>query len=173
MFLVKNLQNLLQLLDNILNSLADIAVGKIDKAAEKVENAITDILLVGIKFLAALVGINLDKIQEKISKIINAVRNPVNRALAWLFDKAEEFARRTGLLRLIEKGKEKYHAGKEWAKGKIEKGKEKVKSGIAAFKEKVMVWVGLKKPFKSKDGGSHNVYFKGNETNADIYIHLP
>ena len=156
-FLVKNLQNLLKLLDNILDSLADIAVGKVDKAANKVENAITDILLVGIKFLAALVGINLDKIQAKISKIINAVRNPVNRALKWLFDKAQTFAERTGLLRLIRKGKQKFEAGKEWAKEKVEKGKEKVRSGvkkiISAFD-----WKRTKKTFKTTNGKNHLLY---------------
>lgn len=157
MFLVKNLQNLLKLLDNILDSLADIAMGKVDKAANKVENAITDILLIGIKFLAALVGINLDKIQAKISKIINAVRNPVNRALKWLFDKAETFARKSGLLKLFEKGKEKYDAGKQWAKGKIEKGKEMVKGGVKIFIG-AFDWRKTKKSFKAHDGKTHSLY---------------
>ncbi|TKK69875.1 DUF4157 domain-containing protein [Ilyomonas limi] len=165
-FLVKNLQNLLKLLDNILDSLADIAVGKVDKAANKVENAITDILLVGIKFLAALVGINLDKIQAKISKIINAVRNPVNRALKWLFDKAEAFARKTGLLTLIAKGKEKFEAGKEWAKEKVEKGKE---MAIGAGK-KVLGWLGIRKTFKDDKGENHQIYFKGKAASADLYV---
>ena len=166
MFLVKNLQNLLTLLDNILNSMADIAAGKIEKAALTVENAITDILVIGIKFLASLVGINLDKIQEKISKIINAVRSPVNRALAWLFDKAEEFARRTGLLKLIEKGKEKYQAGKAWATDKIEKGKEKVKGGI----KKIFEWWKAKKEMKFKNGETHTLFLGGTPPNVVLMI---
>ena len=157
LFLVKNLQNLLKLLDNILDSLADIAVGKIDKAALKVENAITDILVIGIKFLAALIGINLDKIQAKISKVINAVRNPVNRALKWLFDKAEAFAEKTGLLRLIRKGQEKFEAGKEWAKDKIEQGKEKISSGVKRV-IKAFDWGKTRKSFKAQDGKTHSLY---------------
>ena len=163
LFLVKNLQNLLKLFDNILDSLADIAVGKVDKAANKVENAITDILLIGIKFLAALVGINLDKIQAKISKIINAVRNPVNRALKWLFDKAETFARKSGLLAVIAKGKAKYESGKKWAKDKIEKGKEKVKAGASAL----LGWLGIKKNFATKSGESHSLFI---EDHSGVFV---
>lgn len=153
MFFVKNLQNILKLLDSILDSMADIVLGKIDKAAGKVEQALADILLVGIKFLAALVGINLDKIQAKISKIINAVRNPINRALAWFFDKAEAFARKTGLLAVIKKGQEKFAAGKDWAKGKVEKVKEKVKSVIGD-------WLNIRKKFDTKYGESHTLFIE-------------
>ena len=166
MFFIKNLQNILKLLESILDSFADVAVGKIEKAAHKIETAIADILLIGIKFLAALVGINLDKIQSKITKIINAVRNPVNRALKWFFDKAEAFAQRTGLLGLIKKGKKRFEAGKDWAKGKVEKGKEKVKE----IKERIMAWWKMRKEMKFENGETHTLYFAGIAPNVVLMI---
>ena len=165
-FFIKNLVNILKLLDSILDSFADMAAGKIQKAANRVETALADILLIGIKFLAALVGINLDKIQSRIAKIINAVRNPINRAIQWLFDKAQLFAEKTGLLGVIRKGKQKFESGKEWAKEKVEAGKQKVKS----VAEKIVQWWKVKKAVKLDDGSTHTLFFEGEGENATLMM---
>ncbi len=164
-FFFTQLVNLLKLLDSILDSMIDIVNGRIENAAKRVESALADLLLIGIKFLAALVGINLDKIQAKVSKIINAVRNPVNRAIKWLFDKAKAFAEKTGLLKLIKKGQQKIEAGKEWAKEKVEQGKTKVGEVKAALLE----WWKTKKEFRTRDGQTHKIYFES-ENSSEIML---
>jgi len=134
-FFIRNLKNLLKLLDSILDSLIYIAAGNLTAAALKVEDALHKAMVFGVKFLAALVGINFDKIQAKVAKIINAVKSPVKRAINWFFDKALEFARRSGLLDVAVKGKEK-------AKGLV---------------SKVAGWLGLKKDFRGADGENHHL----------------
>lgn len=148
-FFLKNLANILKLLDSILDSFIDIAKGRLGNAAKRVENALADILLIGLKFLAALVGINLDKISEKVQRLFNAVRNPINRAINWLIDKAMAFAEKTGLLGVVRKGKEKFDQGKEFV---MEKGRK-----VAG---KVLGFFGVKSRFKDDKGESHSVYYK-------------
>lgn len=172
LFFIKNLENILKLLDSILDSFIDISKGKVESAAKRVEGALADILLIGIKFLAALVGINLDKISAKITKLFNAIRNPINRAITWLLDKAMAFAQKTGLIALVKKGKAKFEQGKKWAKDKgtalVKKGKEKVKAGIASAKDKIMGWLGLKKKFTAENGEDHELYFSGKGDTATL-----
>jgi len=158
-FFLENLKNILQLLDSILDSFIDIARGNLTNASKKVEGALADILLVGIKFLAALVGINLDKISAKIQKLFDAIRNPVNRAIKWLLDKAIAFAHKTGLVALVKKGKEKFEQGKEWAK-------EKGKAAVTAVKG----WLGLQKTFTAEDGSSHKIFLSGSEDNPTLMV---
>ena len=172
-FFIKNLVNILKLLDSILDSFADMAAGKIQKAANRVESALADILLVGIKFLAALVGINLDKIQSRIAKIINAVRNPINRAIQWLFNKAQLFAEKTGLLGVIRKGREKFEAGKAWVKDKADKGKDLIKQQTQKAVGKIFSlfdWKKTKKAFKTKDGQSHSIYLENKDGTPTVIM---
>lgn len=165
-FFIKNLVNILKLLDSILDSFADLAAGKIENAAARIESALADILLIGIKFLAALVGINLDKIQAKITKIIDSVRIPINNAIQWFFEKAKLFAEKTGLIDLATKGREMYNSSKDWVKEKAEAGKQKV--GKAA--NKVLGWLGLRKKFTLANGEEHEAYFENKTPQASLII---
>lgn len=165
-FFIKNLVNILKLLDSILDSFIDIAAGRIQDAANRVESALADILLIGIKFLAALVGINLEKIQAKITKIVEAVRNPVNRAIQWFFEKARLFAEKTGILAAIDNGKEKYNASKNWVSDKVEAGKNQVKATV----KKTFQWFNLSKKFTLPNGENHEMYFEGKGADAKLKI---
>ena len=165
-FFIKNLVKLAELLNSIMDSVVDIAKGNIQNAALKVEDALEKLIVIGIKFLAALVGINLDKIQSKISRIINAIRSPVNRVINWFLDKAEAFARKSGILKLIEKGKAKIEAGKEFVREKVEAGKEKVKGAAA----RVLNWLKIRKTFKTPDGENHVVSIE--ETDGILQLML-
>lgn len=159
MFFIKNLENILKLLDSILDSFIDIAQGNLTSASKRVEDALADILLIGIKFLASLVGINLESISEKVQRVFNAIRNPVNRAITWLIDKAVAFAEKTGLVALAKKGKEKFEQGKEWA---MEKGRQA--AGAVAG------WLGLRKEFTLPNGERHEIYFEGSDRAPIIMV---
>jgi len=169
-FFLKNLVNILKLFDSILDSFADIVAGRLKNASDRVESALEDILLIGIKFLASLVGINLDKIQSKISKIVDAVKGPVNRALQWFFTKAEEFAEKSGILGLIRKGKEKYNAGKAWVNDKVEKGKAWVKGKVGAALNKFVDWWTMKEEMTFDNGEEHELYFEGEGEDAVLMM---
>ncbi len=158
-FFIKNLRNLLQLLDSILDSFIDIARGNLTAAANKVERALADILVTGLRFLAALVGINLDKISRRVRKIFESIRRPVKRAINWLLGKAVAFAHRTGLIGLAEKGRRK-----------LASTKEKVKRKAKAVASKIASWWNLRKKFKTSDGQDHVLFFKGKSLKATLMV---
>lgn len=158
-FFLENLKNLLMLFNSILDSMIDIAKGNIASASKRIETALADILLIGLKFLAALVGIDLDKISSKVTQIFNAVKNPVNRAIKWFLDKAVAFSKKLGVDKAVKGAKAGVAKTKEWV---AEKGKQ----GAA----KVLGWLGFKKEFKADDGRSHSIYFKATDQNADLMI---
>lgn len=165
-FFIKNLVNLLRLMDSILDSFVDLASGNTDNAAKRIESSLADILVIGIKFLAALVGINLEKIQSKITKIIENVRVPINNAIRWLFEKAKLFAEKTGLIELANKGREMYNSGKDWVKDKADAGKQKL--GKAA--DSALGWLGVRKTFTLPNGERHEAYFEDANIQARLII---
>ena len=158
-FFLENLKNILQLLDSILDSFIDIAKGNIEGAAKKVEGALANILLIGIKFLAALVGVSFDKISEKISRVFNAIRTPVNRAITWLFDKAYAFAEKTGLVGLVKKGKAAF-----------DKGKDKLKETAKTVGGKILGFFGVKSTFKDEKGKTHSVAYEESGTQIVLIV---
>jgi len=157
-FFIENLKNILQLLDSILDSFVDVAKGNIENASKRVESALADILFIGIKFLAALVGIKFDAISAKISKLFNAVRNPIERAIHWMLDKAKAFAEKTGLIALAKKGK-----------AAVDKGKEKIKEQGEKAVSGVLKWLGLKKEFTGADGEKHSLSI-GEEAKSPLIV---
>ncbi|MDB5692564.1 MAG: hypothetical protein JWO81_1627, partial [Alphaproteobacteria bacterium] len=94
MFFVNNGKRILEFVSAVLDSLADIAAGKIDGAAAKVEGALARTIPLAIGFLASLLG--LGKISEKVKKIIEKLQAPVNKAIDWLLDKAVSLLKRAG-----------------------------------------------------------------------------
>lgn len=158
-FFIENLKNILQLLDSILDSFIDVAQGKLENASLRIETALQDILLVGIKFLAALVGIKFDAISAKITKLFNAVRAPIDRAINWLLDKAKAFAEKTGLIALAKKGKTAVEKGKE----------ELVKKGKAAGSQ-ILGLFGVKSTFKDEKGHTHSVAYEEKGSHIQLTV---
>ncbi|HYJ81981.1 MAG TPA: polymorphic toxin type 15 domain-containing protein, partial [Allosphingosinicella sp.] len=103
MFFVNNGKRILEFVNAVLDSLADIVGGKIDGAAAKVEGALARTIPLAIGFLASLLG--LGKISEKVKKIIAKLQAPVNKAIDWLLDKAVSLLKKAGKF-LTGKGKD-------------------------------------------------------------------
>jgi hypothetical protein len=76
----------------IINALGTIVAGNISAMAQAVEGALNRILPVVISFLASLLG--LGGISEKIRGFIEAVQEPVNKAIDWVINLGVSMARK-------------------------------------------------------------------------------
>jgi hypothetical protein len=92
MFFRERLQQIIQVAESFFNSVAAIAAGNIGAAASLVERTMARLLPVVISFLARLIG--LGGISERIRKIINRIRAPIDRALDRVVDWIKGMAQR-------------------------------------------------------------------------------
>jgi hypothetical protein len=67
-----------------LDSIMDIASGKIENAAKKVESVLAGLLSLAISFLAGF--LSLGKISDKVMEVIKKIRAPIDKALDYLVD---------------------------------------------------------------------------------------
>ncbi|TVM02872.1 MAG: hypothetical protein CV087_08180, partial [Candidatus Brocadia sp. WS118] len=99
MFFIERINQILDLVESIVNSITEIATGNIARAANFVEQTMGRTVPVIISFLARLIG--LGGISDTIRDIINRIRQPVDKALdrivAWIVGQAR---------RLLGRGKE-------------------------------------------------------------------
>lgn len=79
MFVYQKAQQLVAFVRAVTASLAAIAAGNVGQLAAAVENALASAIPVVIGFLASLVGI--DDLGERIAKILETVRKPINDAI--------------------------------------------------------------------------------------------
>jgi hypothetical protein len=86
MFFVERGSQILALVNAVIDSVTAIAKGAIGVAANMVEGALAKAVPVVIGFLAGLLG--LDGISEKIKKIIETIRKPINAAIDWVIHQA-------------------------------------------------------------------------------------
>ncbi len=98
MFFIERINQILDLVESVVNSIAKIAAGKIDDAANFVEQAMARTIPVIISFLARLLGLGniAGTIQEIIKKLQAAVDKALDKVIAWLVKQAK---------RLIKAGK--------------------------------------------------------------------
>lgn len=147
MFFVERIDQIMQLVSTIVNSLGAIVAGKIDAAAQRVEQVMAQMIPLIIAFLARLLGIG--GIAGRVMKIIKKVQRKVDKAIDKLLKK------------VVKK-----------IKGLLKKGKAAFGKGKAAVKKaagKVMGWLGLKS--KPKIGGkNHKMYFKGKGKDAKLTV---
>jgi len=110
-FFIEKATKFVELIDSIVNSLADMVDGKIDAAAKKVEDTLANAIPLILRFLAGL--FHLDGIGESIRNIIESVRKPIDEAIGKVLDFIVDKAKP-----LWEKGQEafksKLAAVKEW-----------------------------------------------------------
>jgi hypothetical protein len=140
MFFVERIEQIMQLVETIVSSLADIVAGRIGQAAAFVERALGQMVPLIIAFLARLLG--LGGIAQQVKKIIDKVRGTVDRAI----DKA--------LKRVVA------HFTKLV--------KSAAASGKAAVL-KLMEWWKIRKQFK-QGKQSHTLHFKGGRKNPTLMI---
>jgi hypothetical protein len=85
MVFIDKLQKIIQVATAFLDSMMDIASGKIEGAAKKVETTLAGLLTLAISFLAGFLG--LGKIADKVMDLINTkVRAPIDKAIDFLID---------------------------------------------------------------------------------------
>ncbi|MEO7312803.1 MAG: DUF4157 domain-containing protein [Chitinophagaceae bacterium] len=168
MFFIDNGKRIMEFVNAVIDSIANIVAGNIGGAAKMVEDALARIIPLAIGFLASLLG--LDGISEKVQKIIKAIQAPINKAIDWVLDKAIALAKKLGIDKLAKKVKGGIDKGKDWAKKKIEQGKKVVKKVGQRVVGSVAGWLGLTKEFTTVEGEKHKLYFKGTAANATLTI---
>jgi phage-related protein len=83
---IEYFRQILEIVDSFVGTVAEIASGSVDRAAQFLENLLARSLPVAIGFLANQVG--LGSVGDKIQEIIAGVRGVVDKALDWLIDQA-------------------------------------------------------------------------------------
>jgi len=88
---IEYFRQILEIVDSFVGTVAEIARGSVDRAAQFLENLLARSLPVAIGFLANQVG--LGSVGDKIQEIIAGVRGVVDKALDWLVDQAVKLGR--------------------------------------------------------------------------------
>jgi hypothetical protein len=90
-FFIERIKQILAFVEAVVDSIANIAMGKIAQAANWVETAMARTIPVILGFLARLIG--LGDVSEAIKKVITAIQEKVDKAIdsviTWLVDKAK------------------------------------------------------------------------------------
>ncbi|WP_457621445.1 eCIS core domain-containing protein [Persephonella sp.] len=115
-FLYDNMERFARIILSIFNSISEIAVGKVGKAAVYIENTLAKFIPLAIDFFARF--LKLGGLPRRIRGIIKRVRKPVNKlidkVINWIVDKGKRF-----LKTAVKKGKEKIRSVVEWWKRKF------------------------------------------------------
>lgn len=147
MFIMERIRQIIDVLEAIVSSLAEIAAGAVGKASDWIEKTLGRMVPVAIGFLASL--LDLSGLSKFIRGLIDRVRIPIHIALNKLIAKiAGKF--KSGVTKAKDLGKAAAQKTKEVAK-------------------KVFQWWKIKKKFK-RNGETHHVYFKGEGKNAQIMM---
>lgn len=79
MFFIERVNQILDVVNSVVDSIATIAAGQVDAAASFVEQTMARTIPVLLSFLARLLG--LDGISDKIREVIQKIQAPINKAL--------------------------------------------------------------------------------------------
>jgi hypothetical protein len=156
-FFIERGKQIMELVNSILDSIAEIVAGKLGSAAKRVEDSLARAIPIAIGFLAALLG--LGGLSEKVMEIIKRIRAPINKAIDWILDKAIAFVKKIGIDKLLGKVKEGVDKGKAFV---VEKGKQ--------VADKVLNFFGVKSKFVDAKGASHSVYFQKSGNSAVVMV---
>ncbi|MFC4873934.1 eCIS core domain-containing protein [Negadavirga shengliensis] len=130
MFFIDSWDRIVEFVKSVFNSIGEIAMGQVGKAATFIEKAMAQTIPIILNFLARFLG--LSGIGKAIRNIIAKIRKPIDR----LLDKIVDF-----LAKQVKK--------------LFKKGKAVAKEAIA----KVIKFFGVKKKFTTESGESHAVYY--------------
>jgi len=130
MFFIENWQRIVELVMTIFKSVGDIAFGKIDKAANFIENAMGMTIPIMFAFLARL--LRLGGLAKKVQKAIKKVRKPIDKIVDKVLKKIAKTARK-----LFGRKKGKGGKGKKNEDGKRGKDKDGTPKGKVSPEEGV------------------------------------
>ncbi len=160
MWFVNNAKRIMELINSIIDSTALIVAGKLDSAANMVENAMARIIPIAIGFLAGL--LNLGNIGKLVQDIINKVRAPIEKAIDWVVQKAVAVANQLGIPQMIKKGV-------AFVKGKVDAVKGKVNKMMGKGDEKDKK-IHVEEHFTAKDGSDHELLFGEGSENKTLMV---
>jgi hypothetical protein len=159
MFLVERFQQIKDFVMSVYDAVAAVAAGNFSAVTTKVEEALARSVPVLISLLASV--LSLGNIAAKVKAVIAKVTKPINKVVDAVVKKIVAFAKKVAkkVGKLATKAKKK---GKAAAK----KAKQKAKEAV----EKIATWWKELRRFKSKDGGSHKIFYKGSAEKADLWV---
>jgi len=108
---MQHLKAMLEIVNTVLNGVADLAAGAIESAAKFLENALVAAIPIVISFLANQAGFG--NIADKIKEILAKIRCKVEEAVGWLVGKVVDAVKA-----FVDKIKSGVQAIKEWWKKK-------------------------------------------------------
>ena len=121
-FFMEHAQQIADLINSILDAIALVASGVIDKAAQAVEDSLAKAIPVAIGFLASVLGFG--GISEKVQSIIQKMRQPIDKAIDWVIDQGvKAYKKVSNKLKKSKLGK-KIGAAKKKAKQKLKAAKQ-------------------------------------------------
>lgn len=138
------LRQLLEIVNSVLEGLGEIARGVIARGAALVERNLARLLPIAIGFLANLLG--LGGLAGHIRRIIERIRETVDRALGWLID------------RIV--------AGVQALAGAVRSGVAAARGAVAELVE----WWREQAPFRSAAGEDHVLALEGSPTRPVLVV---
>ena len=86
MFFMENIDRIAAFINSIVNSVAEIANGNIDKASDFIVSSIRRTIPIILSFFANMLGLGgiSKKVQETIKKIRKPIDKVIDKALAWI-----------------------------------------------------------------------------------------
>ncbi|WP_175347886.1 phage tail protein [Cellulomonas humilata] len=120
MFFITNGSRIMQFVNTVLDSVADIVRGNVSGVIAKIDDVLGQMVPLIIGFLASAIG--LGGIGQKIRQIIDTLQKPVTKALDFVIATGLKLAGPLirGMKGISGKVKAKVAAGKAWVKGKVE-----------------------------------------------------
>ncbi|MBW4659719.1 MAG: DUF4157 domain-containing protein [Drouetiella hepatica Uher 2000/2452] len=129
-FLVDNIDRIRELVNAFMDSVEMAVRGDIGGIASRIVTALQNFIVLAIDFLAKL--LNLGDLAQKVRKIFQAVRKPIERAIEWLLKKVKPIVKR-----VFKKGKALVRKAKKKVKALVKKAKKKAKAVVGKIKKKL------------------------------------
>jgi hypothetical protein len=157
---------IIKIIDGILDTFGDILDKNLSAVVNKVEMVLSGFLSLAISFLAAVLG--LDGIVGKVQKFIQQkIRPKIDQVLKNIANKLKKVLEKIGITKLIDKSMKAVDKGKAWVEDKKKKAVEKGK----IIGDKILSFLGIKKPFKLGGKESHTLVLEDKKGNPVFYTH--
>lgn len=140
-FFIERASQIAALVNAVLDTLEAVVDGNIGAMAAKIEAALAKAVPVVISFMAAVLGIT--GISDKIKKIIEKIRAPIDKAIDWVIHKAVDLVKKAGkFVKGPFKGKGKTDPdstknGKDKTEEQKQEDQEKLSKAVAAIRPQV------------------------------------
>lgn len=159
MFLIERMQQIRDFVMTVYEAVAEVVAGNLSAVTVKVEEALARSVPVLISLLASV--LSLGNIAAKVKSVIAKVTKPINKVVDAVVRRIVAFARKVA----------------KKAGTLARKTGRKVKAaGVAAKKkagetvEKIATWWKERRKFRSRDGGNHQMFYKGSAEKADLWV---